>query len=288
MRTLALLFLLLGVSCYAGEVTSQSGTVANTTLTSANGNVTTETDGTLTVSGLAMVEQFALSFGATNGNFLVFDSFGNVYCTNKAPTSLIPNLPASIITSGIFTGNGGGLTNLQGPILFPSNSSFATAAQPMTNAQGCVVVTTNGAIDFITSIVGSTNQNRWNFGTNGTLTTPGGVTAGGDIAAGGNNISGNFITGVSRMNAPGFVNTLNVTATSVAVGASPWTYTAGATEETVIIVGGTVSAITWDGFAMPAGIITAVNAATPVTLTLHGSRTAVITYTVAPTFISKR
>lgn len=172
MRTisLALLCLLLGVSCFAGEVTSQSGTVANTALTSGNGTVTTETDGTLTVNGLAMVEQLALSFGATNGNFLVFDSFGNVYCTNKAPASLIPNLPASIITSGTIAA--AQITNASfAATLAPTFSGANLTSLPAPSG----VVLTNASAGFTNSgnvsLSGSNTLAGVNITANTTMTT---------------------------------------------------------------------------------------------------------------------
>ncbi|NVN45159.1 hypothetical protein HW537_14795 [Asaia siamensis] len=62
------------------------------------------------------------------------------------------------------------------------------------------------------------------------------------------------------------------------VGSSPWTYTAGPSPETLIISGGSVSRVAIDGVA--------VAASTNISLTLSANQTAVITYGATPTVTS--
>ncbi len=61
-------------------------------------------------------------------------------------------------------------------------------------------------------------------------------------------------------------------------GASPYTYTAGASPETLYLIGGTVSNIATSGVT----VATATNATLPVTVQLGPNESITITYTVAP------
>jgi parallel beta-helix repeat protein len=65
---------------------------------------------------------------------------------------------------------------------------------------------------------------------------------------------------------------------AITVTASPFTYTAGPTQETVFIRGGTVSLITIDG--------STIFVASPATVELPPNKAVVVTYSVAPTMIS--
>ena len=66
----------------------------------------------------------------------------------------------------------------------------------------------------------------------------------------------------------------------VTVGASPWSYTAAHTPESLYILGGTVSAITIDG--------NVIQNATGATVNLVPNETMQITYTVTPTVLKKK
>jgi hypothetical protein len=67
---------------------------------------------------------------------------------------------------------------------------------------------------------------------------------------------------------------------SISVGSSPYTYTAGASPETVYIRGGTVSDVKVGG--------TTVATASPVSLTLYPNQAITVTYSVLPTMVADR
>lgn len=81
----------------------------------------------------------------------------------------------------------------------------------------------------------------------------------------------------------GFINGVTTAPTVISVGASPFTYTAGSVNEAVIIGGGTVSAITYAGTAIPAALLTL-----SATYPLGPAQTIVVTYTVAPSMVSHK
>lgn len=78
-------------------------------------------------------------------------------------------------------------------------------------------------------------------------------------------------TGVKIINSPGF-NPRGFLIPSV--GASPWTYTAGASDESIILTGGTVSQVDYEGNNT---LLT-----TPATFVLPAGKSMTVTYTVAP------
>jgi len=102
-----------------------------------------------------------------------------------------------------------------------------------------------------------------------------------------NNVTGNTLAGIfdagtgtnaqvyQNLGYNGSENVLGVT-----VGASPWTYVAGHTPETLYILGGTVSAIKIDGQT--------VQSTTGSTINLVPNETMQITYTVLPTVLKKK
>jgi len=75
---------------------------------------------------------------------------------------------------------------------------------------------------------------------------------------------------------------LKTAPTVVTVTASPFTYTCGAVNETETIAGGTMSSVVYAGTSLPAALLT-----TGIDLSLSPGQTIVITYTVAPAFVSK-
>lgn len=103
----------------------------------------------------------------------------------------------------------------------------------------------------------------------------------------GNNVQGNTTAGIvdagtgtsaQVTNNAGYNGSANVGA--VSVGASPWSYTAGHTSETLYVTGGTVSSIAIDG--------TLVQATTGSTVPLVPNETMTITYSGLPTVLRKR
>lgn len=82
--------------------------------------------------------------------------------------------------------------------------------------------------------------------------------------------------------AGGFIG-LSTAPTVVSVGGSPYTYTAGTTDETVAIGGGTVSSIVWNGTTIPSAFLTL-----GYSSKLAGGKSVVVTYTVAPSMVSTK
>lgn len=80
-----------------------------------------------------------------------------------------------------------------------------------------------------------------------------------------------------------FASGLTTPPTVISVTASPFTYTAGAVNEDVIIQGGTVSSIVWAGTSLPVAFLTGLNTCLP----LGAGQTIVVTYTVAPNMVTK-
>lgn len=74
-------------------------------------------------------------------------------------------------------------------------------------------------------------------------------------------------------------------ADSPAIGASPWTYTAGNTDETIYWRGGTVSAVTIDGITVQAA---SSGASIASTYQLGPNESMIMTYTVAPTNFTRK
>ena len=111
-------------------------------------------------------------------------------------------------------------------------------------------------------------------------------------AADNNTISGNLIIGNTTAVANSASGTHNVIinntgynpvgATSITVGASPFTYTAGASPETVYILAGTVSAIATQGRTVG----TSTNAGAPVSVDLGPNEAVQVTYSSIP-FMNK-
>jgi hypothetical protein len=118
---------------------------------------------------------------------------------------------------------------------------------------------------------GGTQKYGISFNTNGTITN--GLISSNNLignATSAFNFVGTF-TG-SIVNNPGY-NPLG--ASTVTPGASPWTYTAGNTPETLYIYGGTVSTVVKNSITLAT--------ASPASVTLQPGESVVITYTVAPT-----
>lgn len=96
------------------------------------------------------------------------------------------------------------------------------------------------------------------------------------------NSSGSFTGGVASASA-GFASAVSTAPSIISVTASPFTYTCGSVNETVVMGGGTLSSIVWAGTSLPSALLTLGNS-----LALNPGQTIVVTYTIAPSMVSKK
>jgi hypothetical protein len=180
---------------------------------------------------------------------------------------------------------------LQGNTFITVAGSFASSAVFLARASN---YTMTGNV-FTGS--GGANSNGIVIGTQvastaGTITGNiiGGYNAGLTLQAASNNaaVSNNkFIANTTNINNTGSSNVINgnpgynpVGPAGISVGASPFTYTAGASRETVYVFGGTVSSVTYDKNGGGLGTVAAI--ASPCTIELGPYEQMKITYSVAP------
>lgn len=230
--------------------------------------------------------QLAVSAGGTNA-FWFGTNFFNIYAmSGTGQASLIAQYTNGgwTFTGSVTNANAvsnastigvSGLATLKGGFASLGNSSMSGgASEPMFTIDSTFPTTTIGY-----KVSGST---RGSFGAIG---TPSGLcwklsdtTIGATFvdATGGAAFRGTLTA------TNGFVSKVTTAPTVISVGASPFTYTAGGINETVVIGGGTVSAIVWAGTSIPAALLT-LGESYP----LGPGQTLVVTYTVAPSMVSK-
>lgn len=80
----------------------------------------------------------------------------------------------------------------------------------------------------------------------------------------------------------GFASGVTITPTTITVGASPFTYTAGSINESVTVAGGVVTSIVYAGYTTPSALLSTSLLPTTPNFLLNAGQTLVVTYTTAP------
>jgi hypothetical protein len=217
--------------------------LGNKIVSSRNFGINVQTDGTHVIDTLVIKDNYItkstnagiLLLGA--GGFKDVDIIGNSLSNNGQSPSL------TRYATGISVAAAGTVARLR----VMANSSYDNQGSP-TQAYGLIVDTTTVTGAFIS---GNDFSNNVSGGIN--------ITGGGTVAG--------SIIGNKGYNPLG--------ASSVTPGASPWTYTAGNTPETLYLRGGTVSGVVKNSQTL--------FTATPAQIDLMPGEATVITYSVAPT-----
>lgn len=217
---------------------------------------------------------YSPGYFASNGITFVSETISNVSTVGAlnavtnvvAPTMFTTNLWVGNTTAGITLGSGSS-TNIT------IGQNFGDTFQVFYNGiQMIELGARNGGSGNLRNTSGSI-QVDW---LNRSL-------AGGAWGSTGAFAAGTTLTSTTTTTATtGFKSGVTTAPSVISVGASPYTYTAGTVNETVVIGGGTLSSIVWAGTSLPTGLLTLGNS-----LPLGPGQTIVVTYTVAPSMVSK-
>jgi len=171
------------------------------------------------------------------------------------------------------TGSGGNInyTTINGNQIYDNGNTTATDAQK----SGIYINTTMTGLMMSGNYIYDSGAAKQKYGmTIDTVTVS-------DAFITTNHISGNTTSAINLVSTGAIAGSVTnnkgyqLGASTITVGASPYTYTAGVTPEAVYVSGGTVSGITKNGVTMP----------TSGTFYLNPNEAIVVTYSVAPTMV---